>query len=128
CLVHEWTTVRIPFREKFRIPYSKLRHGSNPIVVQAYNQAGVREDNDRGRIERTESPRESRLRGLLVGISDYDLSSLELDYPAKDARALGAAWRKRKPGKLYTAIDEPKMLLDAQATAKNIVTALLDLQ
>jgi hypothetical protein len=127
-LVKEWTIVPVPFKQKVVIPYAKLRHGSNQIIVQAYNRKGARADSGRQTVERAEQPKERHLRGLMVAVSKYDLPTLRLRYAATDATALRAAWAKQPPGRLYTGVPQPTLLTDGDVTARKLLAALRRLQ
>jgi hypothetical protein len=127
CLVKEWTSVAIPFREKILIPYTMFRYGANPVVVQAYNRKGAREDHGRETVVRSQPAKERRLLGLMVGVSDY-VNAIPLSYAATDAASVYAAYRKLPRGKLYTHIVEPELLTNAQATGEKILLALERLQ
>jgi WD40 repeat protein/uncharacterized caspase-like protein len=127
-LFKPWTVVPLPFKRRVLIPYAKLRHGSNTIVVQAYNQGGAREDSGRETVERAEPAKERRLLGLMVGVSKYNRRELRLPYAAQDAIRLRAAWAEQAPGKLYDRVLPLELLTDGDAAGKKVLAALKRLQ
>lgn len=117
-----------------KLPYAKLREGDNPLIAQAFNEAGIRDDyaeTSAGRyraiVHRAEKAKDRRLRGLMVGVSKYP-GRLELQFAASDARAMRDAWGKRTAGEVYTSVTKPRLLLDRDATAEKILEALKELQ
>lgn len=67
-----------------------------------------------------------RLLILAIGISDYDLDGLKLQYAAKDAKDFTASMQKQK-GKVYKDV-LIKLLTDKEANTSNILDALEWLQ
>ena len=59
---------------------------------------------------------------LAIGVSAYQRQEFSLDYPAKDARDLAAAFGAQK-GKLFRDV-EVKLLTDARATKDNVMDGL----
>lgn len=65
---------------------------------------------------------------LSIGVSKYDSPAVNaLEYPAKDARDVAAAF-KAQQGKLFSRVDVLPPLTDDNATRENIITALTTLR
>lgn len=101
----QWTTVPAPFELSVEVPIEKLRRGSNEIIAQSYNQAGLRADSQREKVVVDREPRPAHLYGLVVGISDYSKTKggkwPSLIFPTEDAIAIRDIWGSQKRNSLY---------------------------
>ena len=100
---------------------------NNTITAQATGKDNVTGE---GKVQITSTlPRPPpRLTLLAIGISQYYTFEPQLTYCDADAKAIADAFSKQR-GKLYSADSpEPKLLINEQATKKNIEQTLDDLQ
>jgi hypothetical protein len=127
-------------QQDLTIPEEVLQQGDNTLTLQAFNQAGGREEKT-VRVHYTSSRRGPgrTLFGLAVGINDYKKvknlktrpgGDLSLDYARQDAEAMQKAWKRQENNRLYqkAQVDllpenrvTPRAILDQLAKMKNVV-------
>ena len=71
----------------------------------------------------TVAPTLPRLYVLAIGVADYDVESLKLNFADDDARRLASTFTERATG-LYRSVDT-KLIVDKEATQKRILAGLL---
>jgi WD40 repeat protein len=70
--------------------------------------------------------RKPRLNGVLVGVSTYNDTNLQLKFAAKDAQDLAAALQKQKDG-LYDEVNLRSLLIEGRATKQAILDSMASL-
>ena len=79
------------------------------------------------RVKHVNAAKLPTLHVLTVGINDYKFGGLDLLYAAPDAEALAAAFAKNCKGQPFREV-KTKILINQQATAKNIAAELAELR
>ena len=97
-------TVRVP-----------LAHGQNWLEITPIDSMGIAGDTQRFRTIR-EGDRETTLYVITLGVSDYADDTLDLQYAAKDARDVAAAFEKYGSGQVKTLV-----LTDAEVSDENVL-------
>ena len=107
-------TVRVPPQDSQIQLFAENRHGTSTPLVARVKWSGA--------TRREESMEKPNLYILAIGISQYQVPGLRLQFAAKDAHDFAVAM-KRQEGKLYRNVDV-NLLTDAAATRSEIVEAL----
>jgi uncharacterized caspase-like protein len=127
-------------QQELAVPENVFQLGDNTLTLQAFNQAGGREEQTI-RVHYTSSRRAQArtLFGLAVGINDYKKVSnlktktggdLSLDYARQDAEAMQKAWKRQENTNLYRKAQiellpekqvTPRAILDKLAKMKDVV-------
>lgn len=106
-------TVTVPQENSTLALLADTAHGSSAPALLHLRWAGA---------QAAPSTIKPRLYVLAIGVSRYRQADMSLDYPAKDARDLAAAF-KGQQGKAYREV-EARVLTDQEATRDRIVEAL----
>ena len=94
-----------------------LNHGQNNVSLTAVNSTGSKSRESFYRLVRPGSAN-SRLFVVTIGVSDYDDDSLDLQFAAKDARDIAAAFREHGSGEVKTLTLTDNEVADKQVLNK----------
>jgi hypothetical protein len=106
--------------ERYRGTYPLvLKKGENEVSVTVYNTKNVASDTQLLHLYSQGIQNPPSLYVLSVGVSDYELSSQNLNYAAGDAQKIAAVFGTQEHAEIYDQV-HIKTLLDGNATRANI--------
>jgi SH3-like domain-containing protein len=109
---------------EFRKIYSLiLNKGDNEVSVTAYNSKNVASDTKQINLYSQGVQNPPSLYALAIGVSEYQISSQNLNYAASDAKTIAAVFESQINSDIYDKV-EVKTLVDAEATRSNIIDGI----
>ena len=117
------------FEKDITIPHGILRTGNNEVMLQCYNQGGVRGESQPIRIRNETKAEKPTLNAVVIGVGDYRKSiPRQNDLKANaDAQGIVELLRAQKTD-LYQKINILPPLLDGAVTRSNVLKQLSSLK
>jgi WD40 repeat protein len=102
--------------------------GANAFTAYAFNDANVKStDATMAAIGAESLRREATLHVLAIGVNQHDYQPLNLRYAVADAQSFAAEIKRQQKSLKHFPHVETKLLVDKQATKRNILAALAEL-
>ncbi len=114
------TSTNMEFRKTYSLILNK---GENEVSITAYNGKNVASDTKDINLYSLGVQNPPSLYALAIGVSEYEISSQNLNYAASDAETIAAVFKSQINSDIYDKV-EVKTLVDAEATRSNIIDGI----